>query len=674
LLPVRPESEQSEEDKKQDSEDILNIFLTEFLQNWVVALPAMKLKSVFENRAGLFVLFVLILIVISSLVRVMLLIKSAGDVDFTIQNILGIFFIGLLSDLITAAYASIPLALYLWLIPEKIFRRTGHQYTLFLIFMLIVFLLAFNGIAEWFFWDEFNARFNFIAVDYLVYTTEVVGNINQSYPIGWLIAVTILISIITAYLLFKTIQRSGTQYLPFRKRCMLTGAYAVAVVSIFFTFSNRYHQFSSNAYVNELAGNGLYELFSAYRHNELDYEQFYKGLEVPKAFSNVRHLLKTPEAEFTSADPLSIERTITHTGPEKKLNVVLISVESFSADFMRHFGNKKNITPFLDSLADHSLFFTRLYATGTRTVRGLEALSLCIPPTPGQSIVRRPNNENMFSMGQVFKSKGYKTDYVYGGYGYFDNMNYFFSNNGYDVVDRTAIPGKDIDYENIWGVADENLFELAIKQLDSSTVTQPVFAHVMTTSNHRPFTYPNGRIDIPSHSGRKGAVKYTDYAIGKFIKEASTHPWFDNTVFVIVADHCASSAGKTEMPISKYHIPMLIYSPKHVEPGVMNRLMSQIDVGPTVLGLLNFSYTSRFFGYDMFALEPGRERAFISTYQSLGYINNQGLIVLSPQFRTESFKLLADKEPVPFDNTDQVQEAIAWYQTASYSFKHGLLK
>lgn len=633
-----------------------------------------RVTKVFESRAGLFVLFTLILITTSFLVRIMLLIKSAADVDFTFINVLGIFLIGLLSDLITAVYASIPLMLYLWLIPEKIFRKPGHQSTLFMLFIVIVFSLVFNGVAEWLFWDEFSARFNFIAVDYLVYTTEVVGNINQSYPIGLLITITALVSGLVVYMLYSTIKRSDNVYLSFKKRSLFMCVYALIIVLIFFAFNNKYHRFSDNAYVNELAGNGLYELFSAYRHNELDYEQFYKGTEANTAFSTVRQLIKTPEAEFTSTDPFSIERTISHNGTEKKFNVVLISVESFSADFMAHFGNKKGITPFLDSLADHSLLFTNLYATGTRTVRGLEALSLCIPPTPGQSIVRRPNNENLFSLGQVFNSKGYKTEYIYGGYGYFDNMNYFFANNGYNVVDRTAILDKDIDYENIWGVADENLFELALKQLDSETVKQPVFAHVMTTSNHRPFTYPDGRIDIPSHTGRKGAVKYTDYAIGKFIKEASTHPWFKNTIFVVVADHCASSAGKTEMPVSKYHIPMLIYSPGNIEPGVMSRLMSQIDVGPTLLGLLNFSYTSKFFGYDMFMLEPGRERAFISTYQSLGYISNEGLIILSPQFKTESFKLLAGKDPIPFDNRQQVQEAIAWYQTASYSFKHGLLK
>jgi len=627
-----------------------------------------------KNRAGLIFLFYALAIGISMIVRVALMIKSWADLDFSILTLAGIFFFGLVSDVLSTSYAAIPLALYLWLVPQRFFETLANKFVLNGLFFVIIFLLLFGASAEWFFWDEFSGRFNFIAVDYLVYTTEVIGNITQSYPIGWLVTIMVILSSVGVWFLQPAITSTFANPLPFKKRSVFITVYSVVVYFFFLSFSNQYHRFSNNQYANELAGNGLYELFSAYRHNELNYDQFYASVETQKAFTTLRSLLKTPEATFTSNNPMNLERLIQNPGPEKKLNVVLISVESFSADFMTHFGSKRNITPFLDSLADHSLFFTNLYATGTRTVRGLEALSLCIPPTPGQSIVRRPDNEELFSLGKVFHEKGYRSEYIYGGYGYFDNMNYFFSNNSYEVTDRTALKDSEIDYENIWGVADENLFSLAIKNMDVHTAQKPVFAHIMTTSNHRPFTYPDGRIDIPSHTGRKGAVKYTDYAIGKFIREASGKPWFNNTVFVIVADHCASSAGKTELPIEKYHIPMLIYSPANIKPGVMDRLMSQIDIGPTLLGLLNFSYTSKFFGYDMNKLEPGRERAFISTYQSLGYVKNHELIVLSPQFKTESFSLTASTGMHAIRDSTAMHEAIAWYQSASYAFGHGLLK
>lgn len=631
------------------------------------------ISKITSRRSGLLVLFTQMVVGISFLTRISLLIKSSSSVDFSFLNLTGLFLIGFFYDLVNSAYVGIPIILYLWLVPERIYSKARHRFVLYGLFSVLTFLLLFNAVSEYFFWDEFNTRFNFIAVDYLVYTTEVIGNIQQSYPIGWIVLAIGIISLLFVYTLKTKIKGSNTHQTPFWQRTKFVGLYAVLVVMIFFFVTNKQHRFSDNAYVNELAGNGLYELFAAYRNNELDYDQFYKRIDSKAAFALVHQLLKTSDAEFVGSNEESINRQISNVGEEKKLNVVLISVESFSADFMASFGNQQGITPFLDSLAQRSLLFTNLYATGTRTVRGLEALSLCVPPTPGQSIVRRPNNEALFSLGKVFNEKGYESKYIYGGYGYFDNMNYFFGNNGYTVVDRSAIADEDIDYENVWGVADENLFELAIREMDKSSTEKPVFAHIMTTSNHRPYTYPEGRIDIPSHTSRQGAVKYTDYSIGKFIKESSRKPWFNNTLFVIVADHCASSAGKTELPVNKYHIPMLIYAPSHIAPGRMDRLMSQIDIGPTLLGLLNFSYTSKFYGYDMFKLEPGRERAFISTYQSLGYIKGDKLIVLSPQLKVESFTVSGKEQVKSKPDQNTINEAIAWYQTASYSFTHGLM-
>ena len=618
-----------------------------------------------------------VVLAISLLTRIVLMFKSFPGVDFTILNVIGIFILGLFYDLVNVGYFIIPLMLYLWVVPDKLFRKNGHRFFLYSIFFIFTFGLLFNAVTEFFFWDEFNSRFNFIAVDYLVYTTEVIGNIRQSYPMELIILILLLVTVGIIYFLRPYIKLSLEHSIRFKKRTIWVLSILLIPVFSFFTINNKLHRFSSNAFVNELSGNGLYELFAAYLNNELDYEQFYMKIDNTEAFKRIRELIQTPESEFINSNLQSIERKITNAGIEKRLNVVLISVESFSADFMQMFGNTENITPYLDSLAQHSLVFTNLYATGTRTVRGLEALSLCVPPTPGQSIVRRPNNENLFSLGKVFNQKGYESKYIYGGYGYFDNMNGFFSANNYTVVDRSALKPEEIDYENIWGVADENLFTLALREIDKTISTgKPAFTQVMTVSNHRPYTYPDGRIDIPSHTGREGAVKYTDYSINKFLKEARNKPWFDSTVFVIVADHCASSAGKTELPVNKYHIPMMIYSPANITSAKMERLMSQIDMGPTLLGLLNFSYTSKFYGYDIYKLEPGRERIFISNYQNLGFVHNNKMVQLDPQQKVNTYTPnFTDGSLIKIENDKALtEEAIAWYQAASYAFKNGLMK
>jgi phosphoglycerol transferase MdoB-like AlkP superfamily enzyme len=267
--------------------------------------------------------------------------------------------------------------------------------------------------------------------------------------------------------------------------------------------------------------------------------------------------------------------------------------------------------------------------------------------------------------------------FIYGGYGYFDNMNTYFNGNDYRVIDRTQFAKSSIVFENIWGVADEVLFNNALPYLDgAATIQRPFFAHIMTTSNHRPFTYPDGRIDIPSPGGREGAIKYTDYAIGQFIDRARQKPWFKDTLFVIVADHCASVAGKTKLPMDRYRIPLIFYAPDLLASGTYPRLISQIDVPPTLLEVLGVQGASHFFGQSVFEAEGQSERAFISNYQQLGYYRESILTVLSPKQQVAAYHI----DPETFEasptkiNKRLMKETIAYYQTAARAFKNGDLK
>ncbi len=141
----------------------------------------------------------------------------------------------------------------------------------------------------------------------------------------------------------------------------------------------------------------------------------------------------------------------------------------------------------------------------------------------------------------------------------------------------------------------------------------------MTTSNQRPCTYPAGRIDIPSPGGRDGAVKYTDYAIGRFIDQARDRTWFKDTLFVISADHCASAAGRTRLPLNGYYIPLILYGPALVVAGRNDRPLSQLHIPPTLLDMLGRPGDDHFFGKSVFEQRDDAPRAFISNYQELGY-------------------------------------------------------
>lgn len=619
-------------------------------------------------------LTILIGVAVSTLTRLTLMFKSGAGFEWTISNVLGAFGLGFFFDLAMLTYFLIPLTTYLWLIPDKWYRSKVNRIILYGYFTLVVFLSIFNAVSEWFFWDEFSTRYNFIAVDYLVYTNEVVGNIWQSYPVGKLLIAIFFISTLIIWKLKGPIRKSTNTIYHFKDRSLIALSLLLLPLFTYYGVSNKWKNFSENQYANELAGNGLFDFGAAFWNNELDYYNFYATLPMAEVKQIMRKLLQEKNSKFIN-NKVGIEREINYNEPERRLNVVLISVESLSASFLAHFGNKDGITPNLDSLADQGILFTNLYASGTRTVRGLESLSLAIPPTPGQSIVKRPENEDLFSLGHIFRSKGYHTQFIYGGYSYFDNMGYFFANNGYQAIDRAVLKEEEIHYENIWGVADEDLFTLSLRELDKNYHQGKLFfSHIMTVSNHRPYTYPEGRIDIPSHTGRAGAVKYTDYAIGKFIREAKEKPWFKNTVFVIVADHCASSAGKVELPVDKYHIPMIVFAPDHLKPQKFERLTAQIDVAPTILGMLNFDYRSKFFGYDIFRLEEGRERVFISTYQSLGYIKNKELVILQPNRKISFFSPdfeSGDAKPAAADEKLK-REAIANYQEASFLYSNHL--
>ena len=199
--------------------------------------------------------------------------------------------------------------------------------------------------------------------------------------------------------------------------------------------------------------------------------------------------------------------------------------------------------------------------------------------------------------------------------------------------------------------------------------------HVLTTSNHRPYTYPKGRIDIPSGSGREGAVKYTDYAVGKLIERASKHSWFDDTLFVITADHGASARGTSRIPLEKYLIPLFVYAPKHIAPRRVDRLMSQIDIPPTVLGMLNFGYYSKFLGRDLLHSPPESDRAFVGNYQTVGYMKGDRMVVLQPKRKVEVLRLGA-RGAVLGEVADPGlrDEAISFYQVAANAFRKGLLK
>lgn len=622
------------------------------------------------SRFAILELFFIINLVSFALLRVALLVKQWADIDTSINQIFHAFVMGVIYDSAFYSYLLIPYTLYLVAMPIRWYAHSLNKIISSIFFLMSLYGLFFLILAEWTFWDEFGVRFNFIAVDYLIYTHEVVQNIVESYPLGKLLTGIFIITLGVFFVVRRhfTMTFHYDEKLP-RRLKIAAIMFALPIVS-YFAIHRTTYQFSQNTYLNEIAANGGYQFFSAFRNNELNYRQFYRLADDAQLSEKIKMQLAA-----TNEGLYNIKRQITADAPEKRLNIILITVESLSADYLTKFGNKKNITPFMDNWFQYGALFTNFYATGTRTIRGLEALTLSIPPTAGQSIVKRPDNEKLFNLGHVLQERGYDTAFLYGGMGYFDNMNAFYEGNGYRIVDQNQFTSQEVTFKNAWGVSDDIIFNRTLKEADNDFAQdKSFFFQIMTTTNHRPYTYPEGKIDIPSGESREGAVKYTDYAIQEFIKTAKTKPWFDNTIFVMVADHCAGSARKTELPVDKYHIPLFIYAPKHVPTIENTTLSSQIDVAPTLLGLLNLKYESQFYGQDILKTAPEKGRALISNYQKLGLFKENKLVYLSPQQKVDVVEdpLGEHRIVAPDAQTDLVNDVMSYYQSADYIWTHRL--
>lgn len=617
---------------------------------------------------------------IALLTRLILFGLTLHEVDWNLS--LPVAFLGgAWFDFLAGLYATGPWLLIAVLLPGVLWRSKLGGFIASGVAGLYGLVFVFITVAELLFWDEFQVRFNFIAVDYLVFTQEVIQNIQQSYPMPLISGGLALVAALIAFAVWKTGVAGwiSSGEAGWRGKLVQAPACAALLVGISYAFSQSQLPHFANDHHRELAKNGIYSFCAAFWESEIDYDRFYLKQTVDHALAHARDLLATPSAPLASTEPHDLRRVIRHEGPEKKWNVVLISVESLSAEFLTAFGNKKGLTPHLDRMASEGILLRELYATGTRTVRGLEALTLSVPPTPGQSIVWRPKNEHIFTLGSLFGARGYDVAYVYGGDAMFDNMNTFFGNNGYRVVDRMKKTEKDWVFNNAWGVADEDLMRWTMQEADAAhTSGKAFFVHAMTVSNHRPFTFPEGRIDMPSNSGRDAAVKYTDYAIGSFVEQAKIKPWFANTLFVVVADHCHGSAGKMELDVSKYRIPCILWNPALVKPFVHKSMCSQIDVAPTVLGLMNWSYTSRFYGQDVLApgYGPDKQRAFISNYQKIAELTPKSLVILKPKQETLAY-IRHDRtryEEVPAaDLQPRLDDTVSLYQSASWLFRNGHL-
>lgn len=618
----------------------------------------------------------LIYLAVSSVTRLVLFFHSVPELESPASTLLWVMPVGVLYDAVACLYLFAFYALYLFLLPQRLYRAAAHRWLILLASFGAVFGLLYLAPVEYFFFDEFDARFNFVAVDYLLHPKEVFINIWESYPVARVLAAVCVLSVLLYRRLHRPLHASLHSTTRLRERALPFAAYATLLALAVAGVDVTTGRYSENRVANELAQNGIYSFFYALFHNELDYNHNYVTLQRDEAAARLRRLVHQPNATFLPDATNPIARHVSNPGESKHLHVVLLVQESLGAEFVGAYGDQRGLTPNIDRLAKDSLVFTNVYATGTRTVRGLEAISSSFPPIPGEAIVKRRRNEGIFNWGEVMRKNGYTPTFVYGGYGTFDNMNYFFGNNGFRVVDRTDV--EDPKFGNIWGVSDEDLFHHAIKVFDEQHARgEKIFSLIMSTSNHKPFTYPEGIPGIQARGGgRDMGVKYADYAIGKFFEEVSKKPYFADTLFVIVGDHGARVYGREDIPMRTYELPLLVYAPGHIKPRRVDTLASQIDIAPTVLGLLHISYDSVFFGRDIFVGDPKDRYVLLSHNRDVAMYRDGRLVELSIHRASHSYQYdkKSNRQTVVAQDDEQVKNAASIFQEGYDLFRHRLYR
>jgi phosphoglycerol transferase MdoB-like AlkP superfamily enzyme len=537
-----------------------------------------------------------------------------------IDGVAWLFPIGVRLDAMTLAPALLPAVLAAMLVPSSLERARRALVAGYLVLVAVV--LAFFETATYPFLAEYDSRPNHVLLGYLAFPREIAAMLWSNHRLG--LALGLVVPALVARLVWtgvRAVMRREARWGLLRRALSTPLAVALLFLGARATLGPRPANVSTAAFsadhlANELALDSTYAVaYAVYRtRDEIDPRVLYGDMPRAEAIARVRRQMLLPQAVFDDPDVPLLHRETAAAPRERPYNLVIILEESLGAEFVGALGGLP-LTPQLDALAEQGVLFTNLYATGTRTARGIEAtVSGCLP-TPGDAVVRLAGAQRgFFTVAELLRSRGYATDFLYGGMSNFDNMRGFFLGNGFErVLDEPTFERP--VFRGTWGVSDEDLFGRA----NTVFVThrgRPFFALLLTTSNHDPFEFPPGRVAGARDRGdrRAAAVRYADSALGEFFRRAQAEEYFDHTVFVIVADHDTRVFGADLIPLDKFHIPGVIIAPGQT-PRRYAGLASQLDLLPTALGLLGIDTEHPMAGRNLLAVGDGTIGRAVMQYE-----------------------------------------------------------
>ncbi|RTR28936.1 LTA synthase family protein [Shewanella atlantica] len=437
--------------------------------------------------------------------------------------------------------------------------------------------------------------------------------------------------------------------------------------------------FADDPLVNSLVTNSSYSLFFAISQmkSEASAAKIYGNMDEELVIDTIRRESGRELAAFTSqAIPSLSFNPASYQGKPK--NLVIILQESLGARFVGNLGGLP-LTPNIDELSQQGWSFENLYATGTRSVRGIEAVTTGFTPTPARSVVKLGKSQHgFFSIAALLKQHGYETQFVYGGESHFDNMKSFFLGNGFsNIVDENDY--EDPSFVASWGVSDEDLMRRAHQEFEQfHQQGKPFFSLVFSSSNHDPYDFPDDKVELYEQPKQtvNNAVKYADYAVGEFFKLAKNSDYWKDTLFLIVADHDSRVGGASLVPISRFRIPGIILG-EGIEPKRDRRVVSQIDMAPTLLSMMGISDSYPMLGQDLTRVgEDWPGRALMQYDKNMAYLRGDDVVVLQPEKEPSGFKydFLAETLVAKPQSDEMKQVALAWALWGSLAYQKGLYR
>ncbi|CAM2887838.1 LTA synthase family protein [Moritella viscosa] len=494
---------------------------------------------------------------------------------------------------------------------------------------------------------EYDVRPNRLFVEYLVYPKEVFGMLWSGYKLELFIGmVASIITVLGGWKLSGHLVKGLTFPSWYWRPVLALCVVAVCVMGARSTLGHRPMNpamiaFSTDPLMNDLALNSPYSLLFAVKQmqGEDDAFKYYGKMDTQQIINLVRESTDLSAEQFVSNEQPSLAmRKATYQGKPK--NIVILLQESLGARYVGALGGLP-LTPNLDAIIQEGWNFNRMYATGTRSVRGIEAVTTGFSPTPARSVVKLGKSQtNFFTAADLLKKKGYHTQFIYGGESHFDNMKSFFLGNGFaDMQDFPTFNNP--KFVGAWGASDEDLYDKADEQFAMlSKQNKPFFSLVFTSSNHSPFDYPDNRItayNTPKQT-RENAAKYSDYALGTFIDKAKKSSYWKDTIFVVIADHDSRAYGNQLVPIDHFRIPAVIFG-GDVKPRQDDRLTSQIDLLPTLLSLAGIDSVTPMIGHDMtHDIDPSKLRAMMQFYKNFAWMdNNNDVVIFQPEKPESSY-------------------------------------